>query len=81
MKSTRPVRVTEAARRLGVSGQSIRNWIKSGVLPASQPKRAFLIPRHIIEAIERGETPIPSRMAVDTLQPAVDRIANSIAKA
>jgi len=51
--------VPEVAARLEVTGQTVRNWIADGRLPAIQPTRRgrYRITPEAVEALERGAIP------------------------
>jgi excisionase family DNA binding protein len=70
MKPAKVLRVAEAAARLDVSAQTIRNWIRDGIIPATQPVRVFLIPRDAVERLAQGK-PVESATSVATMTDAV----------
>lgn len=55
------ISVSEAAKLLEMSGQTVRNYIRQGLLRARRPgARAFLVDRSSVEALLR-ERPLPGR--------------------
>lgn len=56
--STDPLKVDQVAAELGVSAQTVRNWIKSGELPASRTGHAWRVRREDLDAMisrQQGE--------------------------
>jgi excisionase family DNA binding protein len=51
------ISVSEAARLLGTSGQTVRNYIRHGLLSARQPGKRFLIDRSSVERFVRQDGP------------------------
>jgi excisionase family DNA binding protein len=47
------ISVSEAAGLLGTSGQTVRNYIRRGLLSARQPRGRFLVDRASVEALLR----------------------------
>jgi excisionase family DNA binding protein len=56
------ISVLEAARLLGTSGQTVRNYIRRGLVSARRPgARSFLVDRASVEALLRQRTASPPR--------------------
>jgi excisionase family DNA binding protein len=56
------ITVSEAADLLGKSGQTVRNYIRSGLLSARRPgARSFLVDRSSVEALSRQGASVPGR--------------------
>jgi excisionase family DNA binding protein len=58
-KPTEWLTITEAAKRLGVSGKTVWRWIDDGLFPGTirlspQPKSEFRIPLAAIERFEES---------------------------
>lgn len=47
------ISVSEAAGLLGTSGQTVRNYIRGGLLSARRPGRRFVVDRSSVEAVVR----------------------------
>lgn len=47
--------VSQTAKMLGVSRQTILAWINQDIIKASQPNRLYLIPAAEVERIKAGE--------------------------
>ncbi len=64
-----PLRIGDAAQRLGVTPDTIRDWVQKGYLRASRtPTGQFLFDESEVENLRRGEerTPTPSRSPAQT---------------
>ena len=66
IKAHRNYDVAEAARVLGVTGQTVRRWIKNG-LPAFTERRPFLIVGNDLKRHVASMAPPKSRCAIDEL--------------